>query len=81
MKNSGAYEEVADLVLLIHREKVYKPFMRDDIIEVSISKQKRNFDNMIMMADFVPEFCRLENDRMGIIDEVSHSKAQFSVDK
>lgn len=80
LKNSGAYEEVADLVLLIHREKVYKPFMRSDIVEINIAKQKRNLDNMIMMADFMPEMCRLENDRMGTIDDVSYSKAKFSSD-
>ena len=80
LKNSGAYEEVADLVLLIHREKVYKPFMGKDIIEVGIAKQKRGEDGLVMVAEFVPEVCRLEDDRIAEIDARSTMKPSMSGD-
>lgn len=64
LKNSGAYEEISDLVLLIHREKVFKPFIKDDIVEVTVSKQKRGQDSVTMIAKFQPEVCRLNNDKI-----------------
>jgi len=70
LKNSGIYEEISNLILLLHREKVYKPFMRKDLMEVNVAKQKRGEDGVVMVADFVPECCRLENDR---IEDISMS--------
>ena len=67
VKNSGAYEEVADQVLLIHREKVYKPYMRTDVIEIEVAKQKLGGDGFVMEGDFLPAISRIENDR--IIEE------------
>lgn len=40
LKNSGAYEEAADLVMLIHRNKYYDTSLQDDILEISIAKQR-----------------------------------------
>lgn len=80
LKNSGAYEEVADLVLLVHREKVFKPFMGKDIIEVGIAKQKRGEDGLVMLAEFVPEVCRLEDDRIAEIDTRTTMKPSMSGD-
>lgn len=39
LKNSGGYEEVADLILLLHREKYYEPTLDRDVIEVHCAKQ------------------------------------------
>jgi replicative DNA helicase len=40
IKNSGAWEEVADLVVLFFRGKYYDPRLVDDILEVHIAKQR-----------------------------------------
>jgi replicative DNA helicase len=79
LKSSGAYEEVADLVLLMHREKIYKPFMLEDIAEVIVAKQKRGMDNVTMLAEFDPTTCRLSNDRLGSFAEDDETVSpQFS---
>jgi replicative DNA helicase len=41
LKNSGAYEENADLVVALYREKYYSPDMDRDILEMGILKQRR----------------------------------------
>ena len=73
LKDSGGYEEAADLVLLLHREKVYKPIVRRDTIEINVAKQKRGGDGWTMLADFCPEVCRLENERMQLEEERGRS--------
>jgi len=45
LKNSGGYEEVADLIVLMHREKYYNQELDDDIIEYIIGKQRRGVMN------------------------------------
>lgn len=40
LKNSGAYEEAADIVMLVHRNKYYEPTLQDDIFEIEIAKQR-----------------------------------------
>jgi len=75
LKNSGAYEEIANNVFLVHREKIYKRFVRDDLIEVIVAKQKRGQDGVAMVADFVPEICRLVNDRIVAIEELFSTRA------
>ena len=40
IKNSGAWEEVADLVLLLFRAKYYDDSFEDDILEIHIAKQR-----------------------------------------
>lgn len=70
LKNSGAWEEVADVVLLIHREKVYKPMLARDVIETNVAKQKLGKDMIVMLADYQPNICRLENDRLITVDEL-----------
>jgi len=60
LKNSGGYEEVADLVLLIHREKYYDPeAAEDDILEVEIAKQRRGPQKVVVGFEFYPEVCRI----------------------
>jgi replicative DNA helicase len=41
IKSCGGFEEMADLVFGIHREKVYNDDLDDDVIEINILKQKR----------------------------------------
>jgi replicative DNA helicase len=45
LKNSGGYEEIADLVIMMHREKYYDPSLQDDVIEYIIGKQRRGVMN------------------------------------
>jgi len=39
LKDSGAYEEIARLILLLHREKYYNSSARENILEVNVGKQ------------------------------------------
>jgi replicative DNA helicase len=39
LKGGGAYEEVARLILLLHREKYYNHKVVDDVIEFNVGKQ------------------------------------------
>jgi len=65
LKQSGAYEEFADAVLFVHREKVFKRFStKGDLIEIILSKQKLGIADVTMVADFKPQFCRLKKPRM-----------------
>lgn len=41
LKNSGAYEETADLCVGLYRECYYNPEVSEDILEVGIMKQRR----------------------------------------
>ncbi|MDF2615485.1 MAG: replicative helicase [Sedimentibacter sp.] len=45
LKNSGGYEEIADLIIMMHRERYYDPEIDDDIIEYIIGKQRRGAMN------------------------------------
>lgn len=40
LKNSGSYEEAADIVMLVHRNKYYDSSLQDDIFEIEIAKQR-----------------------------------------
>jgi replicative DNA helicase len=60
LKNSGGYEEVADLVLLLHRDKYYDPDSVDeDLLEIQIAKQRRGPQNVTVYFKFHPEICRV----------------------
>lgn len=63
LKNSGGYEEVADLVLLLHRERYYKVHLPDDLLEVILAKQRRGPANLSVAFEFEPEFGRVGNHR------------------
>ena len=66
LKNSGAWEETADNIILLHRSKYYDNDLEDDILELWIKKQRmgeRNkmvpflFDaitNNILPTDLIP---------------------------
>jgi len=64
LKNSGAYEEIPDTILLIHREKIFKPLLGTDIVELRVAKQKLGDDGMTVLAEFAPAVCRLFKDRL-----------------
>lgn len=59
LKHSGGYEEVADLVLLLHRDRYYDPDAEEDVLEVRIAKQRRGPQNITVAFEFQPEFCRV----------------------
>lgn len=60
LKNSGGYEEVADLVLLLHRSKYYDPDSEDsDVLEIKVAKQRRGPQNVTVGYEFEPEICRV----------------------
>lgn len=62
LKGSGGYEEVPDTVLLAHRPKAYKQFMKKDNIEVKVGKQRYGSRGSTMIAEFLPSVSRLEDD-------------------
>lgn len=49
IKDSGAYEEVARLIMLLHREKYYNAQIRENVLEINIAKQSNGpaGDNVI----------------------------------
>jgi len=81
LKGSGGLEEVPDLGLLLYRPKVYKPFMRDDVIEVGVGKQRDGAIGRTMLADFYPQICRLEKDRLADVKEDDSERAEFKPDE
>lgn len=64
LKGSGGYEEIPDVIFLLHRERAYKKFMESDEVEVNIGKQRDGPANRTMIADFYPEISRLHNERL-----------------
>jgi replicative DNA helicase len=64
LKNSGGYEEIPDQILLIHREKVFKPLLAKDEVELRLAKQKLGEDGMTIVGEFRPAICRITNDRV-----------------
>jgi replicative DNA helicase len=60
LKNSGGYEEVGDLILLLHRSKYYDPESADeDVMEVKVAKQRRGPQNLTAGFLFEPGICRV----------------------
>jgi replicative DNA helicase len=70
LKDSGAYEEVADVVLTIHRDRMYSGFVPDDRVEVTVAKQKLGEDLVTMIAEFRPAVCRLVDEKILEDEEV-----------
>ena len=52
IKNSGAFAEEADLVLLLHRNKYYLPELDYDIVEVTVAKQRQGVMNQTIYFGF-----------------------------
>jgi len=53
LKNSGAWEEVADNVFLLFRAKYYDESLEDDVLEVRIAKQRDGEANVEAYFEFV----------------------------
>lgn len=52
IKNSGAWEEVADLVLFLFRPRYYKKDLETDELEVCIAKQRMGEQNVLVSFEF-----------------------------
>lgn len=59
LKNSGGYEEVADLVLLLHRAIYYNKSVERDVLEIDVAKQRRGPQNERVGFEFEPAVCRV----------------------
>lgn len=59
LKNSGGYEEVADLVLLLHRQRYYDKDCESDVLEIDVAKQRRGPQNVRVGFEFDPTVCRV----------------------
>jgi replicative DNA helicase len=57
LKGSGGFEEVADQILCVHRERVYDPDLEDDTMEVGVLKQRLGpFGQWLTYAYDAPRF-------------------------
>jgi len=63
LKNSGGYEEVADLILLLHRDRYYDVNVVDDVLEVAVAKQRRGPAPLIVGFDFEAAWGRVGGHR------------------
>lgn len=62
LKHSGAYEEISDLILFLHREFYYKPEIGMDALEVIIAKQRNGIRNKSIYYEFFPELATIGNE-------------------
>lgn len=69
LKGSGGLEEVPDLILLFYRPKENKPWMKNDIFEAQVAKQRDGPVGRTMLADFFPQACRIQDDRLADLKE------------
>ena len=61
LRESGAIEQDADLILFIYRDEVYNPETKDKgMAEIIISKQRHGPIGTVQLT-FLPEFTRFEN--------------------
>ena len=89
LKNSGGYEESADLVLLLHRDYYYRLLSGDltddeeDIMEVWISKQRRGRTNVCVAFRFDAECGRIGEYDLDYVPNLygEGSKSKFSGDE
>jgi len=59
LKGSGAWEECADLILLLHREGYYDKSLTKQIMEIDIAKQKRGLSREVVPYSFRGEIVEL----------------------
>ena len=69
LKGSGGYEEIPDLIMLLHRPKAYKQFRRKDEIEIMLAKQRDGEAAKTVIADFYPMVSRLDKDRFPAVKQ------------
>lgn len=68
LKESGAYEERADLVLLLFREGYYDKEIQDNVLSVIIAKQRNGIANVTVDMIFDKSILQL-GDLEGAVDE------------
>ena len=51
LKEAGAYEEIADLILLLYREGYYDKEVADNTLDVIIGKQRQGIRNKHVLLD------------------------------
>lgn len=56
LKNSGAYEEISDLIVFMYRAKYYDPSLDEDVIEYIIAKQRRGAMNKSAFHNFYADY-------------------------
>ena len=61
IKNSGAWEEVADLILFLFRGKYYDDSLKEDVLEIKIAKQRDGVMNTTKYFQFVGEYALILN--------------------
>ena len=64
LKNAGGFEEVADLVLLLHRNKYYHRDYETDDVEIHIAKQREGLANTTVVHQFQGEYSRIGKHRV-----------------
>lgn len=62
LKGSGGYEEIPDLIFLLHRPKAAKQFRRKDEIEIRVAKQRDGLAGFTVIGDFKGDINRIENE-------------------
>lgn len=70
LKNSGAYEEIADLIVFMYRAKYYNPELDEDIIEYIIGKQRRGVMNKVGYHEFHGKYGVIGDYRKNYSEEV-----------
>jgi len=60
IRGSGAYENVSDLILMVHREAMYDDTLDEDIMEVIIGKQRGYIANTVVRFKYLPTVCAVE---------------------
>ncbi len=56
LRDSGALEDAADTVLLLHRPELYDQYKDKGIIEINVAKQRNGPRNTVCVR-FVEEIC------------------------
>jgi replicative DNA helicase len=59
LKDSGTFEEVADLVLGLHRERMLNKQLEKDVLEIIVMKQKRGESNFTVPYEFLGDNCEV----------------------
>lgn len=59
LKDSGTFEEVGDLVIGLHREKLLNKTLEKDILEIIVMKQKRGESNFTVPFEFLGDNCEI----------------------
>lgn len=68
LKNSGAYEEISDLVVFMYRAKYYDPELEEDVIEYIIAKQRRGAMNKSAYHQFYANYGMVGEHRKNYVE-------------